>query len=128
MASPSTRPYLIRAIHEWALDAGLTPQLAINADAPGVQVPAGYVRDGQIVLNVHPQAVNALILGNQVITFEARFSGKREAISIPVPAVLAVFARENGAGIQFPPEGEETPPPPDSGASGRKGGHLKIVK
>jgi len=135
VSSPSTRPYLIRAIHEWALDSGLTPQIAVNAGLPGVQVPSAYVQDGQIILNIHPQSVHSLLLGNDQITFLARFGGKSEAVSIPVQAVLAVYARENGAGIQFPPENDDLPPPSadstggnGTSTSGRKGGHLKIVK
>ena len=71
-ADRSTRPYLIRALHEWALDSGLTPQIAVDATQPGVQVPAGFVRDGQIVLNIHPQSVHQLELGNDSISFFGR--------------------------------------------------------
>lgn len=133
MVERSTRPYLIRALHQWALDSGLTPQIAVDATQPGVQVPSGYVRDGQIVLNIHPQAVHQLDLGNETITFSARFDSRSEFVTIPVLAVLAVFARENGRGIQFPSgdEGNEPPPAPttDEGAATvRKGPHLKVVK
>ena len=132
----STRPYLIRALHEWALDSGLTPQLAVDANAPGVQVPAGFVRDGQIVLNIHPQSVHQLEIGNDTISLFARFSGRSEPVVIPIRAVLAVYARENGRGIQFPPGEDGTEPPPaapDSPAAPttspvRKGTHLKSVK
>jgi stringent starvation protein B len=129
----STRPYLIRALHEWALDSGFTPQLAVDINQPGVQVPAGYAKDGQIVLNVHPQAVNQLDLGNDTISFLARFGGKSESVVIPVQAVLAIYMRENGRGIQFPPEegGIEPPPSPTSSSESsvpKKSGHLKIVK
>lgn len=129
----STRPYLIRALHEWALDCGFTPQIAVQADVPGVRVPEGSVHDGQIVLNISPQAVHQLELGNDTITFFARFSGRNEAVVIPVRAVLAVYARENGRGIQFPPEDEGHPPPANepgdaSSAASKKGAHLKVVK
>jgi stringent starvation protein B len=130
----STRPYLIRALHEWALDSGLTPQIAVDANAPGVQVPAGFVRDGQIVLNIHPQSVHQLELGNDTISLFARFGGKSEPVVIPVQAVLAVYARENGRGIQFP-AGEDgveppptAPPSPTATPAARKGSHLKRVK
>jgi stringent starvation protein B len=132
-AERSTRPYLIRALHEWALDSGLTPQIAVDATAPGVQVPAGFVRDGQIVLNIHPQSVHQLEIGNDTISLFARFGGKSEPVVIPVQAVLAVYARENGRGIQFPPGEDGLDPPPaaspeaDSSAP-RKGAHLKVVK
>ncbi len=132
----STRPYLIRALHEWALDSGLTPQIAVDATLPGVQVPYAFVHDGQIVLNVHPQSVHQLELGNETISFFARFGGKSEPVVIPVRAVLAVYARENGRGIQFPAEEDGVEPPPTAPESSpaaespapRKGAHLKRVK
>ena len=133
-ADRSTRPYLIRALHEWALDSGLTPQIAVDATQPGVQVPAVFVRDGQIVLNIHPQSVHQLELGNDSISFFGRFGGKSEPVVIPVRAVLAVYARENGRGIQFPAGEEGVEPPPTSTPSpitptpARKGAHLKRVK
>lgn len=134
-ADRSTRPYLIRALHEWALDSGFTPQIAVDASLPGVQVPQAFVKDGQIVLNIHPQSVHQLELGNDTISFLARFGVKSEPVVIPVRAVLAVFARENGHGIQFPIENEPveplpTPDPPTSPepSAPRKGAHLKRVK
>ena len=134
MVERSTRPYLIRALHQWALDSGLTPQIAVDATRPGVQVPPGYVRDGQIVLNIHPQAVHQLDLGDETITFSARFDSRSEFVAIPVMAVLAVYARESGRGIQFPPGDEGSEPPPaapttdDDSSAARKGPHLKVVK
>lgn len=131
----STRPYLIRALHAWALDSGLTPQIAVDTGVPGVQVPASHVREGQIVLNIHPEAVRQLELGDNTISFFARFGGKSEPVVIPVHAVLAIYARENGRGIQFQPEGDgSTPTPdpaspaPDSSGAPRRGVHLKVVK
>ena len=100
-----THPYLIRAIREWAMDNGLTPQLLVNVGVDGVVIPEGHVRDGKIVLNVHTRAVKALELGNELITFSARFGGTSHAIKLPIQSVLAVFARENGQGIFF--QGEE---------------------
>lgn len=125
----STRPYLIRALYEWALDCGFTPQIAVQADMPGVRVPEGSVHNEQVVLNLSPQAVHQLELGNDTITFFARFSGRNEAVVIPVRAVLAVYARENGRGIQFPAEEEGGPPAaPEPDDAAKKGAHLKIVK
>lgn len=100
----STRPYLIRAIREWAMDNGLTPQLVVNASIDGVAIPDSYVQEGKIVLNVHTQAVRSLELGNEVITFSARFGGVSHAIRLPIHSILAVFARENGQGIFFQEE------------------------
>ena len=99
-----TRPYLIRAMREWAMDNGLTPQLLVDASVDGTLIPEGHVQDGKIVLNVHTQAVKALELGNQFITFSARFGGTSHAISLPIQSILSVFARENGRGIIFQEE------------------------
>lgn len=131
MTDPSIRPYLIRALHQWAMDSGLTPQIAVDATVAGVQVPAGYVRDGQIVLNLHPQSVHQLEIGNDTISCFARFGGKSEPVVVPVRAVLAIYARENGRGIQFPPEEGGVEPPPTSTAeptASKKGPRLKVVK
>ena len=99
-----TRPYLIRAIREWAMDSGLTPQLLVDAGVDGVVLPEGHVQNGKIVLNVHTHAVKALELGNEFITFSARFGGTSHAINLPIQSVVAVFARENGQGISFQEE------------------------
>lgn len=135
-----TRPYLLQAIVDWAMDNGLTPHILVNAKAPGVRIPSGYDQDGKITLNIHPQAVQNLQLGKEWIMFSARFNGRSVAIEIPVAAVAAVFARENGQGFFFPEEGEGAapdttppdgkPPTPTSPAPppGRKGPGLKIVK
>lgn len=134
MIERSTRPYLIRALHEWALDSGLTPQIAVDVTVAGVQLPPGHAKDGEIVLNIHPQAVHQLELGNDTISFFARFSGRSEPVVVPVTAVLAIYARENGRGIQFPREegGSEPPPGPStpepSPPAPKKGAHLKIIK
>ena len=99
-----TRPYLIRAIRDWAMDNRLTPQLLVDAGVDGIVIPGSHVQDGKIVLNVHTQAVKALELGNEFITFSARFGGNSHAINLPIQSVLAVFARENGQGIFFQEE------------------------
>ena len=96
-----TRPYLIRAIRDWAMDNGLTPQLLVDAGVDGIVIPGSHVKDGKIVLNVHTQAVKALELGNEFITFSARFGGTSHAINLPIQAVLAIFARENLLGLYF---------------------------
>jgi stringent starvation protein B len=97
----SRRPYLIRAFNEWILDNGLTPYLSVNADYSGVEVPRDYVVDGQIVLNISPSSVRNLELGLEYVLFDARFSGRSYQIVIPVKAVLAIYARENGEGMAF---------------------------
>ncbi len=97
----STRPYLIRAIHEWCADNGLTPYVAVQVDDV-VQVPREYVKNGEIVLNISYDATNGLALGNEFIEFKARFGGVPRDILIPVGRVIAIYARENGQGMAFP--------------------------
>ncbi len=98
------KPYLIRAACQWALDSGQTPHLLVDATVSGVTVPATHIDDGRIVLNIDPQATSNLLIGDELIEFNARFSGAPFEISIPVIAVLGVYARENGEGISFPPD------------------------
>ena len=97
----STRPYLIRALHEWCTDNGLTPYLAVKVDR-SVQVPREFVNDGEIVLNVSYDATGNLQLGNEYIEFKARFGGKPREIMVPVERVQAIYARESGQGMSFP--------------------------
>jgi len=106
----SSRPYLIRALYQWIVDNGMTPYILVDADAPGAIVPVEFVQDGKIVLNIAPMAVQGLILADELITFNARFSGNSMDLSIPVTHVLAVYAKENGQGMMF---GEETEGSPD---------------
>ncbi|WP_298440884.1 ClpXP protease specificity-enhancing factor [uncultured Ferrimonas sp.] len=128
-----TRPYLLRGFYEWMLDNELTPHLVVNANLPGVQVPTQFVEDGQIVLNLAPHAVGNLQLGNDVVQFNARFGGKPHALSVPLAAIDAIYARENGAGTAFAPEEaydiieeEEVEPAPPPRPSGRPS--LKVIK
>jgi len=133
-----TRPYLIRAIREWAMDNGLTPQLLVDAGVEGIVIPEGHVQDGKIVLNVHTQAVKALELGNDFITFSARFGGTSLGINLPIQSVLAVFARENGQGIFFHEEetqrqmeqtaGDSEGSPPNNQSSGSRRPYLRLVE
>jgi stringent starvation protein B len=98
---PSTRPYLIRALHEWCADNGFSPYIAVQVDA-SVQVPMEFVKNGEIVLNVSMDATSALKLGNDFIEFKARFGGVAREIIVPVSHVIAIYARENGQGMAFP--------------------------
>ena len=142
MAEKSTKPYLIRAIHEWCSDSNLTPYLSVKVDA-NTRVPLEYVKNGEIVLNVGYDATHRLTIGNDVIQFAARFNGVSRECSVPIEAVLGIFARENGQGLFFPPEigapaaaqdsdgpAESTstpePPAPPTGNGGRP--KLQIVK
>jgi stringent starvation protein B len=99
--SPSTRPYLIRALYEWCTDNGFTPFVAVLVDDT-VRVPNEYVKDGEIVLNVSFDATSSLKLGNDYIEFKGRFGGVARDILVPVDRVLAIYARENGQGMAFP--------------------------
>ncbi|MGV3345803.1 ClpXP protease specificity-enhancing factor, partial [Enterobacteriaceae bacterium LUAb1] len=98
------RPYLLRAFYDWLLDNQLTPHLVVDINHPGVMVPFEYAHDGQIVLNIAPRAVGNLELGNTEVRFSARFGGVPQQVIAPVSAVLAIYARENGAGTMFEPE------------------------
>ncbi|MEO6800475.1 MAG: ClpXP protease specificity-enhancing factor [Rhodanobacter sp.] len=140
----SNRPYLLRAIYDWISDNQLTPYILVDAGAPGVRVPPQVIQNGQVVLNLATRAVVNLDLGNDLISFQARFSGVSQAIQIPVQAVLALYAQENGQGMMFPADGEGSdnpppsdPPPPDDPVSGegesaekpkRGAPHLRVVK
>ncbi|MDA0148746.1 ClpXP protease specificity-enhancing factor [Vibrio sp. LaRot3] len=98
------RPYMLRAFYDWLVDNDLTPHLVVAATLPGVRVPEEFIQDGQIILNVAPRAVGNLQLGDDEITFNARFSGRPHTVIVPLYAVQAIYARENGAGTMFEPE------------------------
>lgn len=100
MDLPSTKPYLLRAIWEWCNDNAFTPYIAVQVDAR-TNVPREFIRDGQIVLNLGPDATNKLQIGNDLIEFQARFGGVARQLSVPVSQVSAIYARENGAGMAF---------------------------
>ncbi|MGB0515135.1 MAG: ClpXP protease specificity-enhancing factor [Wenzhouxiangellaceae bacterium] len=111
--SPS-QPYLLRALNEWIIDNGMTPQILLDADAPGVEVPAAALgSDSKVVLNISPTAVRDLLIDNDYVSFVARFSGVSHGVLVPVDAIKAIYARENGQGMMFP----ESPREPDAKAS-----------
>lgn len=141
MTHRSRRPYLIRAIYQWATDNPLTPHVLVAADYPGVVVPQSYVQDGRITLNISPAAVANLEFLEEMMWFSARFAGRAFEVQVPYGAVLAIFARENGEGVVFgdvePPEGHgEAKPQPESDPPPSPGGdkprpdrsHLRVVK
>lgn len=102
----SIKPYLIRAIHEWCADQGFTPYLAVKVDAT-TRVPREFVKDGEIVLNVGLEATHQLLMGNDEVTFQARFGGRSFPVVVPIARVAAIYASENGEGMAF--EVTETP-------------------
>ncbi len=140
------RPYLLRALLDWILDNQQTPYLLVQVDET-VTVPASFVQDGRIVLNLAPMAIRSLVVGNEAITFDGRFSGQNFPVHIPIQAVLAIYAKESGEGMLFEPEytradlavepralTESTPSSDETKDGARKlpsraeGSHLKIVK
>jgi stringent starvation protein B len=111
----SRRPYLLRAMHEWIIDSGHTPHVIVDALRTGVEVPAAYVKDGKIVLNLSSTATQRLQLTNESIEFDARFAGVVHRVHVPMQAVLGVYARETGEGMVFS-EGDSDPTPPEAPA------------
>jgi stringent starvation protein B len=111
----SRRPYLLRAMHEWIIDSGHTPHVIVDALRTGVEVPAAYVKDGKIVLNLSTTATQRLQLTNESIEFDARFAGVVHRVHVPMQAVLGVYARETGEGMVFS-EGDSEPTPPEAPA------------
>lgn len=124
----STRPYLIRALHDWCTDNGFTPYVAVFVDG-SVQVPVEYVKNNEIVLNVGFEATSGLKLGNEFIEFKARFGGAAREIVVPVDHVIAIYARENGQGMAFPvpTEGGGNADAPAEAAAPR-GPHLALTE
>jgi len=120
----SSRPYLLRAVYEWIADNHLTPQIVVDAQQEHVEVPCAYVREGRIVLNISPTAVRGLRLGNERVEFNARFGGTPFDVVVPIRAVLAIMARENGTGMSFPDSGDGDRPPP----APRSRPSLRVVK
>lgn len=135
-----SRPYMVRAINEWLIDNNLTPYVLIDASTAGVTVPTAYVKDQRIVLNIAPGAVRDLMIRNDALSFSARFGGVAMEVYVPMSAVLAIYARENGQGMFFeededfsgasvaadsPPQPEPSPTKPGPG-NGRPS--LRLVK
>jgi len=133
-----SRPYLMRALKEWILDNDCTPYVLVDAGLPGVQVPQDYVNNGQIVLNISPSAIRSLLINQEGLSFNARFGGVPMDIYVPLIAILAIYAKENGQGMVFgseagAPDPDDTPPPPKPAkkpqeSSGSSRPSLKVVK
>src|SRR5688500_11339491 len=134
----SHRPYLLRALNEWIADNGMTPHLLVDATRAGVQVPVQAVSDGKVVLNIAERAVARLLIDNDTVSFTARFGGVSHPVIVPIPAVLAIYARETGQGMALPedPSGPHDEPPPPSDATPDvqgtqtppRRGHLRVIK
>lgn len=148
--TPSKRPYLIRAMHEWMSDSGHTPHIVVDVGLPGVTVPMEHARDGKIILNISATAAHGLELANDQVSFRARFGGTPFDVRVPVEAVMGIYAKETGQGMIFSQGGQEPDPPegPSGGSdkdrrrrrredrgddaaqadSKGRGSHLKVVK
>ena len=137
----SNRPYLLRAFFDWIVDNQCTPHLVVNADFPNVIVPTQFVQDGQIVLNINPSAVAQFQMDNFEVSFNARFGGQPMRVVVPIGAVLAIYARENGEGTVFTPEDfseyeeprvtqaeEEQEKGDNDEPEKKRGSHLKVIK
>ena len=129
----SNRPYFIRAIYDWVVDNDLTPYLLVNADYPGIEVPTEHVTDGRIVLNISPKACRGLHLEQDRIVFTTRFAGQATQIYLTPQAVLAIYAKENGRGMEFAEEdgdGGLPPAQPSTASTTQKSKKpsLKLVK
>ena len=140
----SHRPYILRALYEWIADNGMTPHVLVDAGVAGVRVPPHVVKDGRVVLNIAERAVAKLELGDDALRFSARFGGVSQNVVVPVPAVIAVYARETGQGMALPAdllpagaeaasdatvadEGDDTPPQSPAEPP-KRGAHLRIIK
>jgi len=138
----STKPYLLRAIFEWAEDNGFTPQVLVDASVAGVEVPESHVVDGQIVLNISSSAIQLHVMDNECLSFSARFSGVEYDIFLPIDSISAIFARENSQGIFFEDSDDEPDPEPNKAPRvvkeptklntktkpKKSNSHLKIIK
>jgi stringent starvation protein B len=133
------KPYLIRAVRDWAVDSGLTPLIVVDTTFGGVNVPADFIENGRVLLNVHTRAVQNFAIEDEWLLFATRFGGKRSALEIPVAAIRAIYARENGQGVTFPKESASQPgcaadetssaePEVDTEEPPKKPSHLRLVK
>jgi stringent starvation protein B len=132
----SRRPYLLRAMHEWISDSNQTPHIVVDASIEGVEVPRQYVQGGKIILNVSSNATSMLSLGNELVRFRARFGAATYDVSVPIVAVLGIYARETGQGMIFseadtppqPPAPPSEPAPTTTGEGKRSKPTLKVIK
>jgi stringent starvation protein B len=126
----SNRPYLLRALHAWISDNGLTPYLLVDAAIEGVRVPPGAAKDGRVVLNIAMRAVTQFEIANEYVRFLARFGGVSQSVHVPMAAVLAIYAQENGQGMMFSADSAPTEPPPPAPTPDEtpKRPHLRVIK
>jgi stringent starvation protein B len=124
----SSRPYLLRAMHEWIVDSGSTPHIIADAAHPGMVVPDSAVQEGKVVLNISPSAVRDLLMDAEFVSFVARFGGVSRAVTVPTAAVEAIYARENGRGMMFSDDDEDAADDAKPAEGKRSGPRLRVVK
>ena len=125
----SSVPYLLRAINDWILDNNLTPYMIVDAGVKNTSVPMEYVKDGQIVLNISPNAIRDLVIGDEYVAFSGRFGGVPHEIFAPIESVLGIIAKENGEGMWFPKDDKDPEPPTEPPKEPVKGPpSLKVIK
>ena len=123
----SSKPYLLRALYEWILDNDLTPHLIVDAQSAEADLPEQAIQDGRVVLNISPAATRDLELENDSVSFQARFAGSSRNIWLPMKAILAIYARENGQGMMFADGGDDDPEPPEK-PERPSGPNLRVIK
>ena len=131
MEMTSNRPYLLRALYDWIGDNNMTPHILVDAGVAGVEVPEHAIQKGKVILNIDQAAVRELEMGNELLTFNARFSGRQHQVSVPIEAVLAIYSKENGQGMMFAQDDDPSSPNGDQTGGGPKAvkrPRLKVVK
>jgi len=115
MTMSSSRPYIVRALYDWIIENECTPYILVNAFADDVEVPQEHVKDGQIILNIAPSAVQSLFIRTEAVDFDGRFAGIPKRVYVPIAAVMGIYAKENGQGMIFDSEANLPKPPSPSG-------------
>lgn len=130
MKAKAKRPYLLRALYDWLVDSSLTPYVLVSAEEEAAMVPADYVNDGKIVLNISPSAVRGLVIDDAGLSFDGRFGGAPYPVSAPISSVLAIYAKETGEGMIFDPEEfpSRTDDSPEAPKDRPSGPELKVIK
>ncbi|HEY5679706.1 MAG TPA: ClpXP protease specificity-enhancing factor [Pseudomonadales bacterium] len=130
MKAKAKRPYLLRALYDWLVDSSLTPYVLVSAEDEAAMVPADYVNDGKIVLNISPSAVRGLVIDDAGLSFDGRFGGAPYPVSAPISSVLAIYAKETGEGMIFDPEEfpSRTDDSPEAPKDRPSGPELKVIK
>lgn len=121
MTMSSSRPYIVRALYEWIIENDCTPYILVNAFADDVEVPQEHVKDGQIILNISPSAVQSLFIRSEAIEFDGRFAGIPKRVYVPISAVMGIYAKENGQGMIFDPDANLPTPPNPTGTDDSSG-------